>query len=225
MSRSSSKKRRDSRTHRGWRRWFATQVPERRVARAVSNSSRSVLHLEHLEQRVVLASFIPTIFTDSAALDSGSLRAAVLEANANGDATNLITLPTGTYNLTLAGAGEDAGLSGDLDLTAAGKTLTIRGAGPGAAAIDASALADRVFHIVNAGMTVFFEDLTIRGGIARDGGNPSAVASLGGGVLSNGGNVTLDNVAVDANQALGGSAPIGVPVLRAGEDFILRAGR
>src|SRR5262245_49409250 len=54
-----------------------------------------------------------------------TLRAAVMEANAlAGD--DVINLPAGIYTLTLTGANEDAGLTGDLDITG---TVTIEGAG------------------------------------------------------------------------------------------------
>src|ERR1039457_2976318 len=57
-----------------------------------------------------------------------SLRGAILAANANAGA-DTITLPAGTYTLTLANSGglnEDACLTGDLDVT---DSLTINGAG------------------------------------------------------------------------------------------------
>jgi CSLREA domain-containing protein len=65
-----------------------------------------------------------------------TLRAAIMEANAlAGDDT--INLPAGIYTLTLAGVNEDAGLTGDLDITS---TVTIEGAGAESTVIDANAL-------------------------------------------------------------------------------------
>ncbi len=207
MSRSSQKCHRPRTPHNSLR-WLAAHVSARRQRRAVPAPRRAVPYLEPLEERVVLANFAPTLFTDSAALDSGSLRAAILQANANGQAANDITLQAGTYALTVAGAQEDGGVTGDLDITRL-QTLTIQGAGPAQTIIDAASLADRVFHIVSAGTTVIFQNLTIRGGIARDGGNVSPIASLGGGILSNLSHVTFDGVVVEDNQVLGGVAAVG----------------
>ena len=83
--------------------------------------------VEPLEQRRLLA-----VFTVNSALDSvdanvgdglaqdaagnTTLRAAVMETNATADA-DTINLPAGTYNLTLAGFGENAAATGDLDVT------------------------------------------------------------------------------------------------------------
>src|SRR5262245_18338912 len=68
--------------------------------------------LEALEGREAPALFEVTTTADGG---PGSLRQAVLDANANGE-DDLILLPAGTYRLTIAGAGEDAGLTGDLDV-------------------------------------------------------------------------------------------------------------
>jgi len=55
-----------------------------------------------------------TATTDS--IDSSSLRACVIWSNAN-SGTDTITVPAGTYTLTLAGTGEHAAATGDLDIT------------------------------------------------------------------------------------------------------------
>lgn len=104
-----------------WRRWLGTGgTSGREQAQRRSRRRPAALGVEPLEDRVVPANFAPTIFTDSAALDSGSLRAAVLQANASADDQNTITLQAGTYDLSVTGAGEDVGGTGDLDLTASG---------------------------------------------------------------------------------------------------------
>ena len=54
-----------------------------------------------------------------------SLRGAIVAANAASGADD-ITLPAGTYTLTIAGADEDTSYTGDLDVT---DELTINGAG------------------------------------------------------------------------------------------------
>src|SRR5215211_81227 len=56
-----------------------------------------------------------------------TLRAAIQEANELAGA-DTVSIPAGTYALTIEGAGEDAAASGDLDITEA---LTITGAGMG----------------------------------------------------------------------------------------------
>ena len=116
-----------------------------------------------------------------------TLRAAIMEANALAGA-DTITLPTGTYLLSIAGAGEDAAVSGDLDTTG---DLTITGAGHSTTIIDAAG-GDRVFHIIS-GSTVNISGVTIRGGTIDD---------SGGGIL-NSGTATLSSSIVAGNSATG----------------------
>ena len=73
-----------------------------------------------------------------------TLRAAIMEANANANVFN-IDLPEGTYLLTIDGSGEDASAIGDLDVTS---ELTIDGAGTERTIIDGN---DGVVndHIIN----------------------------------------------------------------------------
>lgn len=59
----------------------------------------------------------------------------MIQANATPGA-DTIMLRAGTYRLTLAGAGEDAAATGDLDIL---QNLTIEGAGAMQTIIDASA--------------------------------------------------------------------------------------
>src|SRR4051794_8181458 len=61
-----------------------------------------------------------------------TLRAAIQEANALAGA-DLISLPPGTYLITLLGNADDAGVTGDLDVTS---EITIVGAGRSASIID-----------------------------------------------------------------------------------------
>src|SRR5436309_5167815 len=89
-----------------------------------------------LESRLTPAAFTPSIMNDPAiatatAADvdptSGqnvngpyagevSLRSAIIASNLNGATPDTIRLGIGTYTLQLAGAGEDAALTGDLDV-------------------------------------------------------------------------------------------------------------
>jgi CSLREA domain-containing protein len=67
-----------------------------------------------------------------------SLREAIVAANAPG--ADSIILPAGTYTLTIAGAGEDGALTGDLDITS---DLTLTGAGADVTTINGGGLGER----------------------------------------------------------------------------------
>jgi CSLREA domain-containing protein len=86
-----------------------------------------------------------------------SLREAIIAANA---APGVITLPAGTYTLTIAGKNEDAAATGDLDITG-GLGLNINGDGAATTIIDGGGL-DRVFHIRSG--IVGISGVTIRNG-------------------------------------------------------------
>jgi hypothetical protein len=168
------------------------------------------LRLESLEDRSVPTTITPTTFADGG-LGSGSLRDAVLQLNADtGTGDDTIQLEAGTYMLTIQNVGgrhETAGLTGDLNLTQTSHRWIIQGAGP-STIIDASQLQDRVFQIVNPGTQVMFQDLIIQGGLAQDDGSegtlPDTTDALGGGILNNGGDLTLNNVVLHNNAARGG---------------------
>ncbi len=116
---------------------------------------------------------------------NSSLRAAVMESNALAGDDTILLIP-GTYTLTIAGRDEDGSISGDLDIS---DNLTIIGAGTEQTFIDAAEL-DRVFHVL-PGARLNLKNLTIRGGNALE----------GGGLLSQAGFVTLENVVVRDNTA------------------------
>src|SRR5271157_81483 len=184
----------------------------------VDSNRRSAVHflnLESLEDCTVLSSITPTTFADGGA-GSGSLRAAIIADNADpGTATDTINLNSGTYSLTLQNPGgvqENAAVTGDLDITSTAHTLIIKGqgtSGPGATIIDASTLLDRVFQIVKPGTQVELDGLVIKGGLAQDDGTAGAAAGStiaeGGGILNNGGNLTLNDVVIANNTAQGGA--------------------
>src|SRR6516165_5381303 len=173
---------------------------------------RTRLLLEPLEDRCVPTTITPTTFADGV-LGTGSLRDAVLQFNADmGTDDDTIQLAAGTYSLMTQNAGghhETAGQTGDLNLTQTSHHWIIQGTGP-STIIDASLLQDRVFQIVTPGTQVVFKDLVIQGGLAQDDGSDGALAgttdALGGGILNNGGNITLDHVALTNNVARGGDA-------------------
>jgi CSLREA domain-containing protein len=130
-----------------------------------------------------------------------SLREAIRAANLNdfvdgcgiGSGDDTIRLPRGVYRLTLGGAGEDAGDTGDLDIR---DNVRIEGDGAEATVVDGGAL-DRVFHI-HPGVTASIEGVMITHGAARDQG--------GGGILNAGGRLTLRQVVLRGNVVEGGPA-------------------
>ena len=134
---------------------------------------------------------------------SCTLREAIISANTDtavddciiGAGADSISLKEGTYMLTLAGSGEDLGATGDLDIAG---PLTITGSGPGETVIDANGI-DRVFDILPGAGTVILSNLSIING---------NVAGAGGGIRSDGANLTLINVEVVSNTA-SGSLPDG----------------
>ncbi len=159
-----------------------------------------------------------------------SLREAVIAANETigGDT---IVVPAGTYSFALGTAGEDAAVSGDLDITSS--QVAILGAGADRTAIDANAL-DRVFHVLpEASLSLY--GLTVRNGrLDGQGGagirnqgtldvvacqiisNTSTGFSFGGG-LSSDISATLRDSVVAGNAAEGGGGGIvadGLLVLR-----------
>ena len=124
-----------------------------------------------------------------------SLREAIIAANA-APSDDTITVPAGTYTLTIAGADEDAAATGDLDITS---NITINGAGAGNTIIQAGTLGvggppngiDRVFHITGA-FTVNISGVTARNG---------NVTSNNGGGIYNLGTLTITNSAFSGNSA------------------------
>ena len=126
-----------------------------------------------------------------------TLRAAVQEAVALAGPDEIV-LTDGTYLLTLAGADEDGGATGDLDVTDLMDSgpLVITGAGPEFTIIDGGGL-DRVFHV--SGSFVTIRGVTISGGSA---------AGFGGGIFGQAAGLTVedsvfaDNLATAAGGAI-----------------------
>jgi CSLREA domain-containing protein len=120
-----------------------------------------------------------------------TLRAAIMEANAVGDADTII-LPPGEYVLTVVGSDEDAALTGDLDITS---DLSIVGDDAEKTIINAIGLdgTDRVFHIVNPA-TVSISGVTIRGG---------DIEGSGGGILNASGELAVSDSIISNNVARG----------------------
>jgi CSLREA domain-containing protein len=195
------------------RRWFGKGNSSRKIRKGrPARPGRPAL--EALEDRTVPTTFVVTSFADSNAAGAGSLRDAVLAANADaGTATDVIQLQAGTYTLSLQSGGARANdaQSGSLNINNTAHTLLIEGTGStgtGATVIDASGLDDRAFQVAG-GVTVEFENLTIKGGLAHDdgatGATPGSTDAQGGGLLNLGGNVLLTNVQFSRNSARGGA--------------------
>jgi hypothetical protein len=146
------------------------------------------LRVEPLEDRRLLTVF--NLVPGVADGDPGSLRQAVTNASSGDE----IRLAAGTYTLTKAGADEDSGQRGDIDVVA--KQLTISGAGPESTVLDASALGDRVWHVL-MGSDVSISGMTITGG------NVAGTSSFsGGGIQNDGGTLNLSHVVVTSNDGL-----------------------
>jgi hypothetical protein len=166
----------------------------------------------------------PAVFTVNTALDTVaanlqtgtdaaghiSLRSAIMAANAQPGADTIL-LPSGIFRLTIAGAGEDAAASGDLDILS---DLTIQGRGPNSTIIDGNGL-DRVFHVLRG--TTSIAQLTIQNGRSDN----------GGGVLNAGGQVTLSGVVVQDNMAIGADGAAGASGVIGGtpQDLIGKPGQ
>ena len=117
---------------------------------------------------------VVTTFDDELNLDGEcSLREAVISANSDapvdacvaGDGHDVIRLPSGIHQLSIPGAGEDLGLTGDLDVTESlGVSVVGVGAG-GWATIDGGGL-DRIFDVHPAARLWSFAWLVLRNGDA-----------------------------------------------------------
>jgi CSLREA domain-containing protein len=139
------------------------------------------------------AVFIPNRTTDSAdgTCDTHcSLREAILAANARAG-EDVIVLNPGVYRLSLPGAGEDLGATGDLDVR---DDLVLLGDGAVSTIIDAGQI-DRVLD-VGAGVTVEIRDVTLRNGRVQGSG-------ISGGGVRNLGALTLARSIVTANSTEG----------------------
>ena len=115
-----------------------------------------------------------------------SLREAIIAANA-GAGGDTINLAAGTYTMSIAGTGENAATTGDLDIL---KDVTISGAGAGSTIINAGGI-DRVFETRSSTIATI-------SGVTIQGGNSSG----GGGInIANGTDLTLSNVIVSGNTS------------------------
>ncbi len=129
-----------------------------------------------------------------------SLRDAVLYANAQAATdTTTITLPVGTYTLTISGS-DDRAMTGDLDLR---RNVAIVGAGAGMTIVQASLTnsasgIDRIFDVGAFGDAT---SATFSGVTIRHGNSPGGID--GGGILveTSGSSLTLNDCVVADNQS------------------------
>lgn len=144
---------------------------------------------------------------DGCATNGCTLREAVIAANGGGGPHRVELGVRGTYELTIAGANEDAAATGDLDLLVSMEIGPPPGSAPDAAAyvVDANGI-DRVFHTrAPGGSTILLRGMTITGGSAA-----LALNDRGGGLWADspGGSesiVLVEDCVVGGNQAnLGG---------------------
>lgn len=164
-------------------------MPQRKTARQDSPRSRSRRFfrpfLEALEARRA-----PAVFSVS---NGGELASAIYEADNNDDSENDITLAPGSY-LATGGLVIQAGLQ---------KSLTIVGHTPVGETPNVNIVADGSHRVFEVNGNVTFQNLTITGGVAKDSGVLGRDQALGGGLLIEGGQVTLTDVNIIGNTAHG----------------------
>ncbi len=134
-----------------------------------------------------------------------TLRAAVQAADNTGG-TNTITLPAGTYKLTIPSSAPNDPAHGDLDVTS-GDTLTITGSGSPGTIIDANHI-DRALAVQH-GAGLVISDLTIRNGNQPE--TPPSSSSTGpgeGGAVYNDGTLTVSGSAIDGNSSQAGGGGV-----------------
>ncbi len=175
-----------------------------RTTAKVRPATIPALNLVALESRDVPATFTVTsgsdFDTNGVNLTTGkiaafgnaiTLRSAILASNATAGIDDIV-VPAGTYTLSIAGANEDAGVTGDLDIT---DSVNITATG---AVVDAAVLKDRIIQIVT-GVTAKISGGTFQNGLLA----PAAGVTAQGGGLFNAGRLILSNATVSGNVARG----------------------
>ncbi|MBI3448331.1 MAG: putative Ig domain-containing protein [Acidobacteria bacterium] len=134
--------------------------------------------------------------TPDGVCDSCSLREAIQEANFL-PGPDVINLPPGTYNLTISGADEDLGLTGDLDIT---DDVTIIGIGT----TDIQSSVGRILHVLSGNVSIIGLRLS-----QGDANNDPGSGRAGGAVHNEAGStLTLTQCTMTINQAQGGGGGI-----------------
>src|SRR4051812_17113869 len=111
----------------------------------------------------------------------------------------VVTLPAGTYSLTVPGGDEDANATGDLDVT---HYIKLVGAGAGTTTIDATGLNDRAIDI-QIGVGADISDLKVTGGHVIGNDGPGFYDGGYGGGIQNVSDepLSLHRVTVTGNRA------------------------
>jgi Bacterial Ig-like domain len=185
--------------------------------------------VESLEQRLALATFTPTTFSDltftsvnsaTGVISGGTgngqvtLRSAVIASNANGVGADTINLNAGTYTLSISSLGtfENAAATGDLDVNG---SLAVQGTGSASTIItttyDASCGDGKVFGVNQtgtfSGLTVSFSALRIQNGFNNGANFQGTFFETGGGVdfflTGTGNNYSMTNCVVANNRVQG----------------------
>ncbi len=148
-----------------------------------------------------------------------SLSAALKTAASDSASDITIVLEAGTYELngTAASSLLIENTSGNPDLV---KNITIQGDGPDSTIIvpsEPQGWAASIFEILgtpSAQVNVTIKGLTIEGGEATSGGVLGGKAAVGGGILIDGGDVALSQVALVHNYAIGNAGTVGATASR-----------
>jgi len=162
-----------------------------------------------------------TVSTTSDVVDPAdgviSLREAITEASAAGEATIIELAAAGTYSLTLCGAEEDANAAGDLDYVGT-QPLSLLGHG---STVSQTCADERVLDQLDGAPSITVDDLTITGGDHFDGAavrfngdvqltgvtvannNAGTGAILNSGESGSGSSVALVNSSVGPNTGTG----------------------
>ena len=157
------------------------KLPTKRNSSRRGHATRK-LHLQNLEDRTLLTTFSVINLDDSG---DGSLRQAILDANtaAGPDVISFAHDLEGTIGLT----GGELVITDDLTIDGPGsETITVSGSG-----------LTRVFDV---SADVAINDLTVADGVA---GATLGPIALGGGILNQGGTLTVTDVKFANNQAAG----------------------
>lgn len=120
-----------------------------------------------------------------------SLREAITTANTRTSGVAAILLPEGTFSIGIAGAGDNANIAGDFDLTNRLVRFELHGAGPDRTFLDGGQL-DRVFQIF-PGVTGLIAGVTISNGLPPDG--------FSGGAIRNAGTLEIERCQITQNDA------------------------
>jgi CSLREA domain-containing protein len=130
------------------------------------------------------------------ALNNANNNAATYPDCAAASGADTITVPAGTYTLSIAGAGEDANATGDLDITDA---VTINGTSAASTIIQAGSNnangIDRVFHIIGGAGVVNIGNVTIANGQC------AGTSCSGGGIFNDGVTLNVTNSVFTGNYA------------------------